>query len=89
MFEELSASCSNLPAFFPPNLSDVLKRVADAKSIPYAGMAAAMLFLTCVFSQASWCIGVGGQIEPLILYLKNMGMSGIKDGDNYVCQPRF
>ena len=70
-WDELSASSSDLDAFFPP------KRVADAKSIPCALLAAGVLLLTCVYSHASWTSGVAGQIEPLVLYLKNMGLSGI------------
>ena len=76
-WDELSASSGDIDAFFPPKLAGILKRVADAKSIPYASLAAGMLLLTCVFSHASWTSGVAGQIEPLILHLKNVGLSGI------------
>ena len=64
-------------AIFPANLAAVLKRVADAKSIPYAAMISGMLMLACTFSYSSWCTGVAGNVEPLMLFSKNMGRSGI------------
>ena len=72
-----SSSEEDLAAAFPPNLSAVLKRVADAKCIPYRAMISGMIMLVCAFSPASWCSSVGGHNEPLVMYLKNLGLSGI------------
>ena len=67
----------DLAAAFPTNLSAVLKRVADAKCIPYRAMISGMIMLVCAFSPASWCSSVGGHNEPLMMFLKNLGLSGI------------
>ena len=72
-----SSSEEDLAAAFPPNLSAVLKRVADAKCIPYRAMISGMIMLVCAFSPASWCSSVGGHSEPVVMYLKNLGLSGI------------
>ena len=61
----------------PGPLAIVLKRLADAKSIPYAAMISGFLALVCAFSPTAWCSGVHGNVEPLILFIKNMGASGI------------
>jgi len=73
----LSKASADLDAFFPPKLVRVMKRTADAKSIPLASLATTMLLLAATFSPSSWANGVGGHIEPLILHLKAMGDSGI------------
>ena len=67
----------DLFAMFPNNLANVLKRVADAKCIPYGGMVAGILGLMCTFSPSSWCSSVGGHDEPLLMTLKMVGISGI------------
>ena len=67
----------DLFAMFPKNLANVLKRVADAKCIPYGGMVAGILGLMCTFSPSSWCSSVGGHDEPLLMTLKMVGISGI------------
>ena len=43
----------DIDAIFPPRLAAVLKKVADAKSIPYGAMISGMLALICAFSPAS------------------------------------
>ncbi len=52
---------------FPENLNRVLKRTADAFSVPYEGALNVVLLLACVFSPVSFVGGPGGgQIEPLV-----------------------
>ena len=68
----------DIDAIFPPRLAAVLKKVADAKSIPYGAMISGMLALICAFSPAaSWVSSIGGHFEPLIMNFKNVGNSGI------------
>jgi len=59
----------NFTGIFPPRLAKVLKRIADAKSIPYAAMISGLLALICAFSPTAWCNGVHGNVEPLILFI--------------------
>jgi hypothetical protein len=40
----------DIDAIFPPRLAAVLKKVADAKSIPYGAMISGMLALICALS---------------------------------------
>ena len=67
----------DIDAIFPPRLAAVLKKVADAKSIPYGAMISGMLALICAFSPAPWVSSIGGHFEPLIMNFKNVGNSGI------------
>jgi hypothetical protein len=67
----------DLLAMFPSSLSDVIRRVADANSVPKAGLASGLLSLAAFYSHASYCVGPSGQSEPLQLFIANTGESGI------------
>ena len=45
-----AGGAEGIDAIFPPRLAAVLKKVADAKSIPYGAMISCMLALICAFS---------------------------------------
>ena len=51
--EDAKIARGDFTSLFPLTLAVVLKRVADAKSIPYASMVSGMLALTCTFSCSS------------------------------------
>ena len=72
-----TGGAEDIDATFPPWLAAVLKKVADAKSIPYSAMISGMLALICAFSPSSWVSSKGGHFEPLIMNFKNVGNSGI------------
>ena len=68
----LSQEPFNLVSFFPSNLASVLKRTADAFSVPLAGMMNLILFFASVLSSTTFICGpVSRQIEPLIAYFLN------------------
>ena len=72
-----AGGAGDIDAISPPRLAVVLKKVADAKSIPYGAMISGMLALICAFSPAPWVSSIGGHFEPLIMNFKNVGNSGI------------
>ena len=53
----------DIDAIFPPRLAAVLKKVADAKSIPYGAMISGMLALICAFSPAPWSVQSVGTLN--------------------------
>jgi hypothetical protein len=62
----------------PSNLGRVMKRTANALSVPYGGMVTSMLHLACAFSPTTFVASPGGgQIEPLVENLLNVGSSCI------------
>jgi hypothetical protein len=62
----------------PPNLGRVMRRAADALSVPLGGIVTTMLHLACTFSPTTFVASPGGgQIESVVENFLNVGLSGI------------
>jgi hypothetical protein len=55
----------------PSNLGRVMKRTANALSVPYGGMVTSMLHLACAFSPTTFVASPGGGQIALDLFIAN------------------
>ena len=55
----------------------VLDGLAQEFCLPVHGMASVVLSLASAFSPSTWVTGAYGQIEPLQLWIVNLGPSGV------------